>query len=360
MLLEIALLTIVLWDAYFFFNYIIGLLKNYRIKEWTPLVTIIIPAYNEEGTIKESIKSALSQDYPTLEVIVIDDGSEDKTFETASSIKDERLKVFRKKHEEKAKALNFGLTKAQGEIIVTTDADTVLDNSAVKELVKRFYDESVLGVGGQVRVLASSFLERAQDAEHLRIAMFRRAKELEDLSVAPGPISAFRKEALERIDGFVESRVEDYATTREIKKFGKVVYAPKAKAYTKMPSSLKTLWDQRRRWFLGDLMHLGRGFSKEWTFLILSDIIAFFDVLVPFLLVIHRNWHLLAAFIAFEIITMLIPTLVEGGSMINALIFPIFLWFWALFYLALHIHGYLCLLKSRIAQLFPSFLSRKA
>ncbi|GEM_PF-783796 len=350
MLLEIATITVILWDLYFFLNYIISLLRNYRIKEWTPFVSIIIPAHNEERSIKGSIKSALSQDYPNFEVIVVDDGSKDKTFETASSIKDERLKVFKKSHEGKAKALNFGLTKAQGEIIVTTDADALLHNSAVKELVKRFYNESVLAVGGQVRVLASSFLERAQDVEHLRIAMFRRAKELEDLSVAPGPISAFRKEALEEIGGFVESRVEDYATTREIKKFGKVVYAPKAKAYTKMPSSLKTLWNQRKRWFLGDLMHLGGGFLKDWFFLILSDIIAFLDVIVPILLIIYSNWYLLVAFFGFEIITMTIPTLIEGGSIINALIFPAFLWFWALFYLALHVYGYLCILKSNIAH----------
>ncbi|NJE07800.1 glycosyltransferase family 2 protein [Thermococcus sp. M39] len=347
MLLETALLIIIFWDLYFFLNYIISLLRNYRIKEWAPFVSIIIPAYNEEKNIKDSVKSAISQDYPNFEVIVVDDGSEDKTFEVASSIKDERLKVFRKPHEGKARALNFGLSKAQGEIIVTTDADTLLHNSAVKELVKRFYDESVLGVGGQVRVLASSFLERAQDVEHLRIAMFRRAKELEDLSVAPGPISAFRKEALEKIGGFVESRVEDYATTKEIKKLGRVVYASKAKAYTKMPTSLKTLWNQRKRWFLGDLMHLGGGFLKEGFFLILGDFIAFLDVIVPILLIVYGNWLLLGAFLSFEIITMMVPTLIEGGSIINALLFPAFLWFWALFYLALHIYGYLYILKSK-------------
>ncbi|MBO8175723.1 MAG: glycosyltransferase family 2 protein [Thermococcus sp.] len=347
MLLKVTLIIVILWDLYFLFNYIISLLMNYRIKEWTPFVSIIIPAYNEERSIKESIKSALSQDYPNFEVIVVDDGSEDKTFETASSIKDERLKVFRKAHEGKAKALNFGLSKAQGEIIVTTDADTLLHNSAVKELVKRFYDETVLGVGGQVRVLAGSFLERAQDVEHLRIAMFRRAKELEDLSVAPGPISAFRKEALEEIGGFVESKVEDYATTKKIKKLGRVVYAPKAKAYTKMPTSLKTLWNQRKRWFLGDLMHLGGGFLKEWFFLILGDFIAFLDVIVTILLIVHGNWLLLVAFLGFEIITMTIPTLIEGGSIIHALLFPAFLWFWALFYLALHVYGYLFILKSK-------------
>ena len=348
MLLEVALLAIMLWDLYFFLNYIISLLKGYRVKEWMPFVSIIIPAYNEEGNIENSIIAALSQDYPNFEVIVVDDGSEDRTFEVASSIKDERLRVFRKGHEGKARALNFGLSKAQGEIIVVTDADTLLHGSAVKELVRRFYDEEIFGVGGQVRVLVNSFLERAQDVEHLRIAMFRRAKELEDLSVAPGPISAFRKEALEKIGGFVESEVEDYATTESIKKLGRVVYAPKAKAYTRMPASLKTLWNQRKRWFLGDLKHLGGGFLKGWLFLILGDFIAFLDVIVPALLILYEKWLLLGVFLGFEIITMLIPALVEERSIVNAILFPLFLWFWALFYLMLHVYGYLCILKSKV------------
>ncbi len=347
MLLEIGLVIILLWDGYFFFNYIISLLKPLKTQEWKPFVSVLIPAYNEEKSIKETIKSVLAQDYENLEVIVIDDGSKDKTFEVAKSIKDHRLRIFRKEHEGKSKALNFGLSKAKGEIIVTTDADTLLDNSAVNELVRRFYND-VVAVGGQVRVLGKSFLERAQDIEHLRIAMFRRAKELEDLSVAPGPISAFRKEVLIKAGGFVESIVEDYATTKEVRKFGKVVYSPKAKAFTQMHLSLKNLWKQRKRWFLGDLEHLGGGFEKEWFFLLLGDFIAFLDLIVPILLILNAKWFLLTLFLIFEIVTMIIPTLIEGGGILNALAFPLFLYFWAGFYLMLHFYGYMTKLKVKM------------
>ncbi|NJE84458.1 glycosyltransferase family 2 protein [Thermococcus sp. CX2] len=348
MLLELVLAVIFLWDGYFFLNYIISLFRNYRTKEWTPKVSLLIPAYNEGERVLRSIKAALGQDYPDFEVIVVDDGSEDNTFEVANSVKDPRLRVYRNEHSGKARALNFGLSKASGEIIVTTDADSELDENALKELVRRFYSDEIVGVGGQVRVMGSSFLERAQDIEHLRIAMFRRAKELEDLSLAPGPIAAFRREALERIGGFVEDIVEDYATTKAIKKLGKVVYAPRARVYTEMPKTLSKLWRQRKRWFLGDLKNLGGGFTKDWAFLLLGDFVALLDILVPPLLLALGRWELFLLWYGFEVITMLVPTVVEGGSLLNALLFPFIVWFWALFYLTLHVYGYVRLLLGRL------------
>ena len=340
MWLLIALGIILLWDGYFFINYLIGLFGDYRISEWSPRVSIIIPAYNEGKRVLRAIESALKQDYPDFEVIVVDDGSGDDTFETASSVEDLRLKVYRIDHGGKAKALNFGLSKASGEIIITTDADSALEKNAIRELVSRFYSDDVVAVGGQVRVLGGSFFERAQDAEHLRIGMFRRAKELEDLSLAPGPIAAFRREALGRINGFVEDSVEDYATTKAIKRLGRVVYSPKARVWTEMPRSFPALWRQRKRWFLGDLRNLGGGFTKDWDFLLLGDVVALLDVLVPPVLLLTGLWWFFVLWWGFETFTMLVPTVVEDGGFSNALLFPLIVWFWAAFYLLLHIYGY--------------------
>ncbi len=340
MFLLLIVAVTLLWDGYFFINYLISLFNDYRIKEWTPKVSLLIPAYNESRNVLNAINSALSQDYPSFEVVVIDDGSDDGTYKKAASVNDPRLRVFRIPHGGKAKALNFGLSKATGDVIVTTDADSMLERDALRELVSRFYSDAVLGVGGQVRVLGRSFLERAQDVEHLRIAMFRRAKELNDLSVAPGPISAFRRTALEEVGGFVEDTVEDYATTKELKRLGTVVYAPRARVWTRMPRDLRVLWRQRKRWFLGDLGHLGGGFTKDWMFLLFGDVVAFFDIILPFLLIFGERWFLLAFWYAFEVVTMLIPTVVDGGPLVDVLLFPVVLWFWALFYLVIHIYGY--------------------
>ncbi|MCD6372621.1 MAG: glycosyltransferase family 2 protein, partial [Thermococcus sp.] len=187
-----------------------------------------------------------------------------------------------------------------------------------------------------------------QDIEHLRIAMFRRAKELDDLSLAPGPIAAFRRKALERIGGFVEDIVEDYATTKAVKEFGKVVYAPRARVWTEMPTNLRDLWRQRKRWVLGDMKKMGGGFTKDWAFMVVSDIIAALDVLLPPLLLITGLWWALLLWWGFEALTMFVPTVVEGGRIRNAILFPVILWFLALFYLSLHLYGYCMKLSGRL------------
>ncbi len=339
MLVEIVLAVILLWDISFFLRYLASFQKRYPTTDWKPRVSIIIPAYNEAENIGEAIRAALSQDYPNFEVIVVDDGSEDGTYERALSLKDPRLRVVRVEHGGKTKALNRGLEISAGEIIVTTDADGVLERSAVSRLVERFYSDDIVAVGGQVRVRGRRFLELAQDIEHLRIATFRRAKELENLSLAPGPISAFRKSALTRIGGFVEDLVEDHATTLALKRFGRVVYAPHSKVWVKMPTSLKALWRQRRRWFLGDLPKLASKPLKEKLVFAVSDIVSLCDVLFPLAALLTGKLFLLLVFMALEWAMMSIIVKREGGSFFEVLLFPILLWFWAAFYLTLHIYG---------------------
>lgn len=348
MLTEVLLTIILLWDGYFFLNYLLSLRKYCPTSSWRPKVSVLIPAYNEEKNIKRAIEAALSQDYQDFEVIVIDDGSTDGTYNVASSIKDPRLKVLRIPHSGKAKALNAGFEASSGEIVVTSDADGELERNAVKRLVERFYDERVVAVGGQVRVFPGSFLELAQDIEHLRIAMFRRAHELDNLSLAPGPVSAFRRSSLKRIGGFVDDPVEDYATTIAVKKLGKVVYAPRARTWVRMPTSLRRLWRQRKRWFLGDLPKLGGGPLKERVFLAISDVVAFADVVFPLLAIALGKWPLLLVFLAFETITMTVAVWEEGGLIREIILFPILLWFWAAFYLLLHLYGYtICFILKR-------------
>lgn len=344
----LLLIPVVLWDGYFFLNYLLSIRKPYPTREWEPRVSLIIPAYNEGKRIIRAIKAALEQDYPNFEVIVVDDGSEDNTYDAARSVSDPRLKVVREPHRGKAGALNAGLKFANGEIIAMTDGDSFLERDALKELVRRFYSEEVVGVGGQVRVMGNTLPELIQDIEHLRIAMFRRAKELDDLSLAPGPIAAFRREALERIGGFIEDIVEDYATTKAVKEFGKVVYAPKARVWTEMPTTMGSLWRQRKRWVFGDMKKMGGGFTKDWAFMLLSDIIAAIDVLLPPILLLSGLWWGLLLWWGFEALTMLVPTAVEGGKLRNALLFPVILWFLAAFYLSLHLYGYGMKLSGRL------------
>ncbi|MFA4646644.1 glycosyltransferase [Pyrococcus kukulkanii] len=350
MKIELLLLSIVfIWDGYFFLRYILGLLRGYKTVKWSPTVSVVIPAYNEEENIERAIRAVLEQDYPVKEVIVVDDGSEDGTYEKAKSINDPRVKVVRVKHGGKVWALNQGIKLATGEVIVTTDADSFMAKDAVRRLLERFYSPDVLAVGGQIRVVIESFLTLVQDIEHLRIAMYRRARELEDLTLAPGPLSAYRRDALLKIDGIVNSQVEDYATTKTLKKLGKVVYAPKAKLFTRMPITLRELWEQRKRWFLGDLAHLE---PKDYAMLFLGDFIALLDITLPIIFLTKGEYIFLLAFIVFEVFTMLLPIIFEGGKVIEALLFPIVLWFLALFYFTLHMYGYLAKLSTKTFKHF--------
>ncbi len=339
MLIETLLAVIILWDASFFVRYVLSLRKKYSSRNWSPMVSVVIPAYNEEENIEDAVKAALSQDYPNFEVIVVDDGSTDGTYEKALSIKDERLRVIRINHGGKTRALNVGLEFSAGEIIVTTDADGLLEKNAVSRLVERFYSDDIAVVGGQVRVRGETFLELAQDIEHLRIATFRRAKELENLSLAPGPISAFRKRSLLKIGGFVNDLVEDYATTLALKKIGRAVYAPGARVWVRMPSGLGALWRQRRRWFLGDLPKLSSKPFKEKLVFIMSDLVALLDVLFPLAALMAGKWSLLLIFLVLEWLMMYLIVRVEGGMLVEVALFPVILWFWAAFYLSLHIYG---------------------
>ncbi len=351
MLVYGVLTLILLWDCYFFSFYLVSLWRNdNREKNWRPLVSVIVPAYNEERNVKTAVASLLESGYPSLEVIVVDDGSSDRTFEAASSVRDERVRVIRKRHGGKASAINTGLKLAKGEIIVVMDADSVLSPGSIDILVRRFYDDDVVAVGGQVRVLVDSLLSLLQDVEHLRIAMFRRAREMDNLGIAPGPLSAFRRETLIKGGGFPMDLVEDYAVTLKLKDTGKVVYAPKAVVWTRMHSSLGRLWRQRVRWTMGDLTKVGISPMRDVLRIIVGDAVAFADVILLPMLYLYSKYALLL-WVTFEVLTMAVPTAVEGAPMrykwVEIAFFPAILYFWALFYLTVHLYCYVRYLIGR-------------
>ncbi|NPA47795.1 MAG: glycosyltransferase family 2 protein [Thermococci archaeon] len=343
----LTLAVVVSWDLYFFLSYVLKLLKAkipQRDDEWMPAVSVLIPAYNEENNVKSAIESVLSNGYENLEVIVIDDGSSDGTFRAASEMSGMGpVRVVRIEHGGKAKALNAGLSLARGEIVVTMDADCTLRRGAIESLVRRFHSKDVAAVGGQVRVVVDSFLSLMQDAEHLRIAMFRRARELENLSLAPGPLSAFKKKALLDVGGFSQNLVEDYATSMKLKEIGRIVYAPGAVVWTKMHSSLRRLWKQRVRWAIGNLTNLGSEPLGRKIGVVIGDVVTFMDVALPFVLFACSR-PLLILWAGFEIMSMALPAKIEGvppaRGWAEVLLFPAILWLWAVFYASLHTYCY--------------------
>jgi len=236
----------------------------------TPLVTVIVPAYNEEKAIGKTVEALLRLSYTNKEIIVVDDGSTDRTLEVARShTKGDLVKVVTKSNGGKWDALNTGIRVAKGEFIVCIDADTLLDQNAIQHLVKHFRDPKIAAVAGNVKVgNRSGVLTKLQALEYVvGINLHRRSEaNLQNVTVVPGPIGAFRASVLKEIGLFEgDTFAEDADITFRILKAGyKTVFEARAFGYTEAPKSMTSLAKQRYRWYRGSLQVLSK--HKDMTF----------------------------------------------------------------------------------------------
>ena len=228
------------------------------VKNPTDKVSIIIPAYNEEVTVIQTINSLLKTTYPNFELIFVDDGSKDKTFEMVDAQfgNHPQVKVFRKINGGKASALNYGISKSTADFIICIDADTQLKTDAVTELMRYFYSEKIAAVAGTVKVgNAHNLITKWQSIEYITAQnMDRRAFDLlNTITVVPGAIGAFRKEVVLEVGGFtIDTLAEDCDLTMRILRAGyKVKNCSTAIAYTEAPETVEMLLKQRFRWSFG-------------------------------------------------------------------------------------------------------------
>lgn len=232
-----------------------------------PFVSIIVPAFNEEKVIAQTIRSLLGNDYPHFEIIVVDDGSPDQTSAVVREAfsNEPRVQLFTKENGGKAEALNFGLQKSTGDIIVALDADTVFPSQTISALAARF-TEPELGprigaVAGNAKVgNRINLLTRWQALEYITAQnMDRRAfASLNCITVVPGAVGAWRRELIEQIGGFAsDTLAEDQDLTLKIRKLGyKIGYEEHAIAWTEAPDTVRGLAKQRFRWSFGTLQCL--------------------------------------------------------------------------------------------------------
>jgi peptidoglycan-N-acetylglucosamine deacetylase len=228
--------------------------------EYQPNVSIIIPAFNEEAVIVETVRAALASSYEKLEVIVIDDGSVDRTAELVKSNfgRDPRVRLLLQPNRGKPGALNHGLKEASGEIIVSIDADTIVDPEAVPRLVRHFADPKVGAVAGNVKVMnRNRWLTRWQALEYITSQnLEKRAFDLLNcIPVVPGAAGAWRADLLRASGGFSGDTVaEDTDLTLTIRRNGwKILYDEDAIGRTEVPETIDTLIRQRFRWTFGTL-----------------------------------------------------------------------------------------------------------
>ncbi len=265
-LLAIAMISILVFRLasfgflsfiYTFLSFIDTFVKRKRKIERFPKMSIIIPAYNEEVTVGSSIKSMLSLNYPDYEVIVVDDGSSDNTFNEASKYSEKGVKVMRQKNTGKPGAINTGVMNASGEIVITVDADSKLHPDALTWIARRFNSNPRLGaVAGNVKIdKPTGILKTLQSLEYTTsINLIRKSQSvLHCVMIVPGAIAALKTNVLQEVGYFPsDTFAEDFDITMKILKAGyHVEYESRAIAFTQAPESMEDFMKQRRRWYRG-------------------------------------------------------------------------------------------------------------
>lgn len=278
-------------------------LKDLLEREAYLPVSILVPAYNEEKTIVESVRSFLGLRFPEFEVVVVSDGSKDRTVEKLReayalveeplvfrkaidskpiraiyrSLRYPNLVVVEKDNGGKADALNAGLNLARYPLFCAVDADSLLDGDALLRASRLFLeDETVLAVGGTIRPLNGAsvrggvvealrlpggFLERMQIVEYSRAFFSGRAgwSAMDALLIISGAFGLFRRQSVLGVGGYrthtvgedMELVVRLHRFARERKQPYRIIYTPDPICYTEVPTDWKTLRKQRNRWHRG-------------------------------------------------------------------------------------------------------------
>ncbi len=229
-----------------------------------PKVSIIVPAFNEEVNAVSSIENLLRTDYPNFDIIFVDDGSRDGTYDKVKAAfkTNPKVRVLTKSNGGKASALNFGIQQSDAEFVVCIDADTKLISDAVSKLMMHFGDvqyhngKKVGAVAGNVKVGNTvNLLTRWQSIEYISSQNFDRKAfaYLNAITVVPGAIGAFRKAAIEEAGGFTtDTLAEDCDLTIRMLRCNYIIENENdAIAMTEAPETVKMFIKQRFRWSFG-------------------------------------------------------------------------------------------------------------
>ena len=225
-----------------------------------PMVSVLIPCFNEEKVIVSSIARILESNWTKLEVIVLDDGSSDGTAAEVQKAyaDDPRVTLMSFPNGGKAEALNKGLKVVKGEVIVALDADTLFPPPTIGRLVRWFADPKVGAVAGNALVgNRLNLITRWQALEYVTAQNLERRAlaAMGAVTVVPGAVGAWRRSALEALGGYPgDTLAEDQDLTIAVQRAGwEVEFDPAARAYTEAPDTLGGLLKQRFRWSFGTL-----------------------------------------------------------------------------------------------------------
>lgn len=256
--------------------------------ETAPLVSVIVPAYNEGHAIEETMRSIMALDYPRLEIVVIDDGSTDdtraKAERMAASASGTAVRVISQPNSGKWKALNVGIAHSTGELVLCVDADSSIERDALQLMVPHFDRPEIAAVSGQVRVRNQiNLVTRLQALEYLISNGSARSaqSESECVLIVPGPLGLFRRSALDHVSrAYYSGGAADagnagpfsphtYAEDFELSVMlcaldYRVIYERRAVSFTRAPSTAQALLSQRYRWIRGSMQVASRYYAERW------------------------------------------------------------------------------------------------
>ncbi len=231
--------------------------EKLTLPEVLPTVCVIVPCYNEEMTVVKTIKTLLDLSYPKdkLEIIVVDDGSTDKTYEKAQSLKNPQVKVFRKKNGGKYTALNYALKRTKAEIVGALDADSFVEEDALMRMIPFFSKEKVVAVTPSMKIFKpKGFLQRIQYIEYLIGVLLRTVfTSLGSQHVTPGPFTMYKSDFFKKHGEYREAHMtEDIEMALRIQSKQLVIEnSVTSFVYTVGPNTFKSLYRQRIRWYRG-------------------------------------------------------------------------------------------------------------
>lgn len=251
-----------------------------------PIVSILVPAYNEEDNLEKTVDSLLKIEYPRekKEIIIINDESKDRTAEIAQKLasKHREIVFLDKKNSGKADSLNKAIKIARGEMIAVVDADSCPRKDALVKMVGYFDEKEVAAVTSRVLVKnKANWLERFQVMDYSIIAWTRKLLDfINSVYVTNGPLSVYRKEALVKVGGFdPRNLTEDIEVTWHLLSKGyRTRMSYSAVVYTTVPEKLKTWINQRVRWNLGGIQTI----SKYYKSMLKTPVDVFGQFVIPY------------------------------------------------------------------------------
>ena len=223
-----------------------------------PTVSIIVPCWNEESTVSKTIHSILNLDYPKdkLKIIVVDDGSEDSTWQVVQKFANHpQISLHTKENGGKYTALNYGLSKLETDLVGCLDADSYVHKDALKQIVTYFQDKEIMAVAPSIKLWEpKNILQLLQKVEY-SFGIFTRKlyHYMQAIYITPGPFSIFRKEVFIKLGGYKHAHnTEDIEIALRMQKNGmRLAHAHNAVVYTIPPKTIRKLLKQRVRWSQG-------------------------------------------------------------------------------------------------------------